>query len=255
MKIKHYLVTGDIHGYIQERVNAIDKNLYPPGETALICLGDVGFNFYLNNSDTKRKQFAQDSGYVFYCVRGNHEERPQNVPNMTEYFDMDIHNFVYMEEEFPNIKYLRDGEEYQFNGHSTLVIGGAYSIDKWVRLSGRPEDTDSWTGWFKDELLTLTEMADITKYTYGCKYDFVLTHTCPRSWEPTDLFLSCVDQSSVDKTMEYWLDVYKEYIQWEVWLFGHYHADRYVKPGVEMLYTSIVDLEEIWNYELKRKEE
>ena len=55
--------------------------------------------------------------------------------------------------------------------------------------------------------------------------------------------------------MEYWLDVFKEYIQWEVWLFGHYHADRYVKPGVEMLYTSIVDLEEIWDYELKRKEE
>ena len=174
---------------------------------------------------------------------------------MTEYFDMDIHNFVYMEEEFPNIKYLRDGEEYKFNGHSTLVIGGAYSVDKWFRLDGRPENTDSWTGWFKDELLTLTEMADITKYTYGCKYDFVLTHTCPRSWEPTDLFLRSVIQSSVDKTMEYWLDVFKEYIQWEVWLFGHYHADRYIKPGVEMLYTSIVDLEEIWDYELKRKEE
>ena len=83
----------------------------------------------------------------------------------------------------------------------------------------------------------------------------VLTHTCPKSWEPVDLFLKNVIQSSVDKSMEYWLDVFKEYIQWEVWLFGHYHADRYVKPGVEMLYTSIVDLEEIWDYELKRKEE
>ena len=168
---------------------------------------------------------------------------------------MDIHNFVYMEEEFPNIKYLRDGEEYKFNGHPTLVIGGAYSVDKWFRLDGRPENTDLWTGWFKDELLTLTEMADITKNAYGCRYDFVLTHTCPRSWEPVDLFLRNVIQSSVDKSMEYWLDVFKEYIQWEVWLFGHYHADRYVKPGVEMLYTSIVDLEEIWDYELKRKEE
>ena len=167
MEIKHWLVTGDIHGRIQERVDAIDRNLYPPNETALICLGDVGFNFYLNRSDTKRKQFAQESGYVFYCVRGNHEERPQNIPNMTEYFDMDIHNFVYMEEEFPNIKYLRDGEEYKFNGHPTLVIGGAYSVDKWFRLDGRPENTDLWTGWFKDELLTLTEMADITKNTYG----------------------------------------------------------------------------------------
>ena len=59
MEIKHWLVTGDIHGRIQERVDAIDRNLYPPNETALICLGDVGVNFYLNRSDTKRKQFAQ----------------------------------------------------------------------------------------------------------------------------------------------------------------------------------------------------
>ena len=255
MEIKHWLVTGDIHGRIQERVDAIDRNLYPPNETALICLGDVGFNFYLNRSDTKRKQFAQESGYVFYCVRGNHEERPQNIPNMTEYFDMDIHNFVYMEEEFPNIKYLRDGEEYKFNGHPTLVIGGAYSVDKWFRLDGRPENTDLWTGWFPAEQLTSEEMGQIELNINGNYYDIILTHTCPESWEPKDLFLSGLDQSSVDKSMEKWLDVIKTQIDWQVWLFGHYHADRYVKPGVEMLDTSIVDLEEIWDYELKRKEE
>ena len=111
------------------------------------------------------------------------------------------------------------------------------------------------SGWFKDELLTSEEMGQIELNINGNYYDIILTHTCPESWEPKDLFLSGLDQSSVDKSMEKWLDVIKTQIDWQVWLFGHYHADRYVKPGVEMLYTSIVDLEEIWDYELKRKEE
>ena len=252
--IKNWLITGDTHGLVNSRLKNIDSQVYIPEETVVIILGDMGLNFYLNKTDAKNKKAVNDTGFHIYAVRGNHEERPERL-NMNQLWDTYIKGGVYYEPEFPNIRYLMDGEEYEINGHPTLVIGGAYSVDKWFRLDGRPENTDSWTGWFKDELLTLTEMADITKYTYGCKYDFVLTHTCPRSWEPTDLFLRSVIQSSVDKTMEYWLDVFKEYIQWEVWLFGHYHADRYIKPGVEMLYTSIVDLEEIWDYELKRKEE
>lgn len=245
---------SDIHGRIQERVDAIDKTLYPPGETALICLGDVGFNFYLNHSDTKRKQFAQDSGYIFYCVRGNHEERPQNIPNMTEYFDMDIHNFVYMEEEFSNIKYFRDGEEYKFNGHSTLVIGGAYSVDKWYRLlrAGYTEKEalhadPKKCGWFKYEQLTIEEMRVIENKYKGNNYDFVFTHTCPLSWEPVDLFLSGIDQSKIDKSMEEWLDSFKNKINWKVWLFAHFHSNRIERPHCEMLFQYIEDLETIWN--------
>ena len=242
MEIKHWLVTGDIHGRIQERVDAIDRNLYPPNETALICLGDVGFNFYLNRSDTKRKQFAQESGYVFYCVRGNHEERPQNIPNMTEYFDMDIHNFVYMEEEFPNIKYLRDGEEYKFNGHPTLVIGGAYSVDKWFRLDGRPENTDLWTGWFKDEQLTIDEMTDIFKKYNGQLFDYVLTHTCPISWMPKDLFISNIDQNTVDNTMEIWFEQLKNSIVFDNWKFAHFHDNRRISSKVKMYFDEIEEL-------------
>ena len=33
-------------------------------------------------------------------------------------------------------------------------------------------------------------------------YDLVLSHTCPIIYEPTDLFLFVVDQSTVDKTTE-----------------------------------------------------
>ena len=77
-------------------------------------------------------------------------------------------------------------------------------------------------------------------------YDFVLTHTCPISWEPRDLFLGMIDQSTVDKSMELWMDDLKDKITWKVWLFGHYHRDRLERPRVEMFYHNMEDLDTIW---------
>ena len=33
---------------------------------------------------------------------------------------------------------------------------------------------------------------------------------------------------------------------WDVWLFGHFHADRMERPHVEQYFKAIEDLEEIW---------
>lgn len=41
---------------------------------------------------------------------------------------------VMYEEEFPNILFPVDGEIFTLNGVQCLVIGGAYSIDKFYRL-------------------------------------------------------------------------------------------------------------------------
>ena len=93
-------------------------------------------------------------------------------------------------------------------------------------------------------------MTTIEKEHFGKHYDVILTHTCPISWEPTDLFLSGLDQSSVDKTMELWLDKVKQNIDWSIWLFGHYHDDRLMRPGVEMYFNDIED----WDTVMKRWE-
>ena len=74
--IKKWLVTGDTHGATVSKLYGIDKNKYNPEETALIVLGDVGFNYYLNEKDDFGKQRVEDQGFYVYCVRGNHEARP-----------------------------------------------------------------------------------------------------------------------------------------------------------------------------------
>lgn len=251
--IKHWIVTGDTHGDMS-RFSNIDTNLYPPEETGIVILGDFGANFFLNKTDRNKKRNLMNTGFHFYAVRGNHEQRPELIPGMESVLDQDVAGEVWREPEFPNISYFKDGWEYTIGGHSALVIGGAYSVDKWYRLmrAGYTEDMDNdyiarHAGWFPGEQLTPGEMTDIMTRCEGREYDFILTHTCPLSWEPTDLFLGGIDQSQVDKSMEKWLDTVKDACSWKVWLFGHYHDDRLVRPRVEMLYHDMEDLQEIWN--------
>lgn len=254
--IKNWILTGDTHGGMAtiSRVGNINRNMTCiPEETAIIILGDAGLNFYLNNTDKKYKKLLDSQGYHIYCVRGNHEERPENLDYELSY-DPDVFGMVYDDPNFDNIKYFVDGGEYQIGGHSVFVIGGAYSVDKWYRLARAGYSRDEAEtanpkkcGWFKDECLTPKEMKVISESCAGKKFDFVLSHTCPLSWEPSDLFLEGIDQTTVDKSMEIWMDDLKNKIDWRIWLFGHYHADRIERPCVEQMYMDYEDLNAIWN--------
>jgi 3-oxoacid CoA-transferase subunit A len=256
--IKNWIVTGDTHGGMSaiSRVGNIHRNMEDcvPEYTGIIILGDAGLNFYLNGTDKKYKNTLNNMGYHIYCVRGNHEERPENIPGMVLVEDENVNNAVWMQEEFPNIRYFVDGNEYDIGGHSALVIGGAYSIDKWYRLARAgysPSEAETANpkkcGWFKDELLTEEEMKAIEAKIYGKRYEFILSHTCPMSWEPTDLFLRGIDQTQVDKSMELWMDGLLNHLDWRVWLFGHFHADRIERPCVEQMYLDYENIETIWN--------
>ena len=256
--IKNWLVTGDTHGLTLTRLSYIGPTDYKPEETALIILGDAGINFYLNKTDRNNKRNIQNSGFSVYCVSGNHEERPENLSYIERWYDENVKGYVMLEPDYPNIKYFEDGGTYEIEGKSVLVIGGAYSVDKWYRLNrvGVFDDKNPdylnprKTGWFSDEQLLNWEMTMIEKEHFGKHYDVILTHTCPESWEPRDLFLPGLDQSTVDKTMEKWFDKVKTAIDWDIWLFGHYHDDRIVRPKVEMYYKDIENwttIIERWN--------
>ena len=241
--IKHVLITGDCHGKVDTRLAQIKDTMpeYDPSETAVIILGDVGFNYYKNKKDWKLKHHAAQFGYTLYCLRGNHEDRANNTKGTKIVYDEFVHGYVFEEEEFPNIKYFADEvAEYNIMDKKILCIPGAYSVDKWYRLQ------NDWQ-WFAQEQLSEEEMKYAEKTFVGKYYDFVFSHTVPVEWEPTDLFLNCIDQSTVDKTMEVWLNKFKEMINWKVWCFGHYHADRVERPYVEQFYIEVEDLATVWS--------
>ena len=231
-----WLISGDCHRDFFRFKYLEYEN---PEEVNIIILGDAGVN-YTGKHDHEIKEFIQRLKFNFYLVRGNHEMRPQDVPGMELIFDEKVQGYVYYEPNYPHIRYFKDGGVYFINGRKTLVIGGAYSVDKEYRLA---------TGkrWFENEQLAYEERKEITKIATGQYFNLILSHTCPYRWEPNELFLSFIEQDKVDKTMEYWLDTLVDKTAYGLWMFGHYHGNMAVRPRVHMLYKDVWDLEELYN--------
>ena len=247
-----WMLTGDCHGVFTRFYN-----LPKDEEIGMIILGDAGFNFYLNKTDEqKKKEICENYPHItFYCVRGNHECQPQDLLNIEKKFDENVHGVVYHEPKYPNIRYFLDYGLYEIDGFTCYVIGGAYSVDKWYRLERAmmAEETNNpkKSGWFSNEQLSREEMDRATEQLYNFKdmgkhIDFMLTHTCPYSWEPRDMFLSMIDQSTVDNIMEKWMDMIKDDIHPYIWCFGHFHADRLERPHVEQYYHNMEEFNTIY---------
>lgn len=211
----------------------------------LILLGDAGLNFELGLVDFYIKKSLSKLPFNYICLRGNHEARVSQVMKLNPSKWKQLEKYggtVYVEKEFPNIFYLEDGPAvYEFAGYKTLSIPGAYSVDKYIRLMNK------WP-WFPDEQLSEEEIQhgrDLIEKE--CSFDLVISHTCPLSFEPRDLFLNSIDQSRVDKRMENYLGELEYGLDYKRWAWGHFHADRLYKWDGEkeklMLYNgSVVDL-------------
>ena len=230
-------VTGDIHGSV-DKLEYYCQEYNTAEDDTIIILGDTGFNYYLNKKDDILKQYVSELPCKFFCIRGNHEARPENINT----YHTEILKFgeVYMEDKYPKILFAKDGGLYNFDGNSVLCIGGAYSVDKMYRIAR------GWM-WFADEQLTEDEMKLITnnviKYTEFADIDYVLTHTCPYNTRPVHMFLPNIDQNTVDSSMEKWLQGIADAIDFKRWYFGHYHGD-WDNGKYTMLFNGIVPLGE-----------
>jgi len=218
-------ITGDIHGNVKDLLVRLEERGVPKTEDQLvILLGDVGVNYYLNDLDIPGKFALQAAGRTYLCIHGNHEARPQTIPSYQE--SVWCSGKIMKEEMFSNLLFAVDGEVYTINQHRFLVLGGAYSIDKYYRLACGFQ-------WFPDEQIAESKRERIlNKVKELQKVNIVLSHTCPAQWQPVDLFLPSIDQSKVDKSMEKWLSQVEEKLDYDAWFFGHFHADRIIHMDV-----------------------
>ena len=225
-----YFITGDKHGDFRhiERFCRTDTSK----DDVMIILGDAGINYYQNTRDRSLKQRLENLPITLFCIHGNHEIRPQNISTYHE--KLRNGGRVLVEDEYPSLLFAIDGEIYDLGGRQCIVIGGAYSVDKFYRLER------GW-GWWQDEQPSeaIKQYVEKQLADTGNKIDVVLSHTCPRRYEPTEVFLSFIDQSSVDKSTEAWLDTIEERIFYDKWCCGHYHTQKTV-DRVQFLFESII---------------
>ena len=224
-------ITGDTHGNFNRIKNFCARNNTTKNDI-LIILGDAGINYDLDGKDEYLKYQLNKLPITLFCIHGNHEERPENIPS---YIEIELFGGkVYAEAKYPNLIFAQDGQIYNINGSKCLVIGGAYSVDKYYRMA-------CGSKWFESEQIPDDKKREIENYLdqYGWNVDYVLTHTCPYNVRPTHLFLAGVDQNTVDSSMEVWLQRIADKLEFKHWYFGHFHSDSDFEK-YSMLYTDII---------------
>lgn len=223
-------IIGDTHGDF-ERVREFCYKYKTTREDILIVLGDAGINYYLDDRDYILKNSLLELPITLFCIHGNHEERPEKISTYkTKMFRGGV---VYYEEDYPNILFAKDGEIYNLDNKQTLVIGGAYSVDKEYRLLMGYK-------WYSSEQpsIEIKERVLNKIEENNNKVDIILSHTCPYKYMPYEVFLSGIDQSRVDNSTEKFLDIVETAIQYNKWYCGHYHTEKLVDK-IKFMYNSI----------------
>lgn len=210
-------ITGDTHSDF-EKIQEFCEFAQTTTDDIMIILGDAGINYYLDETDRNLKNELSRYPITFFCVHGNHEERPFEIDT---YEEIEWHGgTAYAEPFYPNLIFAKDGEIYDFDGKKAMAIGGAYSVDKWYRLRNNMR-------WFEteqpDDAIMNFAVSQLDKLNW--KIDFIFSHTAPLKFEPTDVFSPYINQDNVDKTTEIWLDKIEDRLDYEHWFLGHYHTE------------------------------
>lgn len=225
-------ITGDNHGKF-ERIEEFCKQHNTTKQDVMIILGDVGLNYYGGWRDHHRKKKVAKLPITLFCIHGNHEERPW-LASSSYVSKLWCDGQVFYEPEFPNILFPVDGAVFNFGGVHAIVIGGAYSVDKYHRLECgynwfQSEQPDDATKQYVESVLEWNDQ----------QIDVILSHTCPMNDRPVDCFLPMIDQSTVDTSTEEWLQKICDQVVYGRWYAGHYHVDR-MTPNIRLMFNDVI---------------
>ena len=211
-------ITGDTHGQF-ERIEIFCRQFQTSNDDVLIILGDAGINFSGEVYDSFKKELLESLPITIFAIHGNHEQRPYTIGSYKEM--LWCGGIVYYEEKYPSLLFAKDGEIYELGGKQTIVMGGAYSIDKAIRVAY------GW-GWWEDEQPSeeIKEYVERQLEKSNWEVDVVLSHTTPLKYEPVEVFISGVNQSMVDKSTEEWLNQIEDKLSYKKWYCGHYHTEK-----------------------------
>lgn len=127
-----------------------------------------------------------------------------------------IHNYV-------QVRFVRPKHRPYQTNNFYVVLERQYHLDKEVQLR-------MGYHWFADEQPSheIKEYVERHLDRVGWKVDVVLSHTCPRKYEPMEHFMPGIDQAKVDKSTENWLDAIEDRLDYKEWYCGHWHINKQV---------------------------
>ncbi len=223
--------TGDFHGeYCRYNyIESIDGQTLTDKDYLLVC-GDYGFLFYPVGSNEYIEQQQQlreleNLPYTTLWVDGNHENY-----DLLESYPVETWNGGKIHRIRKNIIHLMRGQVYDIDGVKLFAMGGAYSIDKYMRREGY--------SWWAQELPNDEEYKEAVRNleAVGKRVDIIATHTAPR--EIIRRMGKTPDEHDIQLTG------FLEWVMYEVdfgrWYFGHWHQDGMVTDKVRAVYYDVV---------------
>lgn len=232
---KMIYITGDTHGNQYKWVEQIES-VISPADIIIVC-GDFGVGFWNGRywSEETFYDFLSAQKYTVLFIDGNHEnfDKLYSYPIGT-WCGGRVHKIR------QNIIHLMRGEVYCIEDISIFVMGGGYSIDKYLRTEG--------VSWWPQEMPSEEEYDNALENLKNAdfKVDYIITHTAPSE---TVYYLSTLRSLGIknDVVQERQLTIFLDEIQRKVtykhWYFGHFHVDRELWRNQTALLSCVRELE------------
>lgn len=222
------ILTGDLHANATNELDYLKPEYLRSKfgdkceNTLIFVLGDGGFLWY----DDPYSHFGGElirllDSYLYrlnsklIVIPGNHENYHiiyNCLPKV--HLDESLYSGDFREIS-PYILYTERYGGYLFEDKSVLVLGGALSLDRKIRV---PNKT-----WFQAETYSIEDKNKIMTFIRDCEYDYVFAHTCP------DLVLRQIYGEDGlryrDGNSEFYSKL-MNYISPKTWYFGHLHPEK-----------------------------
>lgn len=225
-------VTGDTHGSIDSKKlwrfaefnPGLDKDDY------LIVLGDFGYIWNGSEEEKERIRALDNLPYALLFLDGNHENfdllekyEKQKWCGGTVQFISDT------------VIHLCRGQVYNIAGKRIFAMGGATSIDLYLRTAGK--------SWWPQEDMSFAEMETGLKNlaAYNNRVDYVLTHCAPTRFAQEILENALNDKHYLDANEMHLEDFRILPLSFKHWYCGHYHV-FYEAEKFSCLYNEIEEL-------------
>lgn len=216
-------ITGDTHGYYDQFMDRIAP-LHLTAEDTVIVAGDFGFIWNRQRNAEYTKRLLQED-FTIAFVDGNHEDF-----DLLETFPTEEWNGGMVHRIGANIVHLMRGQQFTIEGKTFFTMGGAYSIDKALRIEGE--------SWWRQELPSDAEYRTAIETLNRCGFrtDYVVTHTVPESV----LYRMGISPDEHDAELTGFLEwVYSE-LEFRAWFAGHFHENEVYADKVYVLHEEIV---------------
>ena len=216
-------ITGDTHGE-QNRILHIERESgIKEGDYLIVC-GDFGYVFTNNLTERHFLDDLEARPYTICFCDGNHENFPAIYEYPTETWNGGrIHRIR------KNVIHLMRGQVFEIEGKKFFTMGGAYSIDKYMRFEN--------VSWWKEELPNNSEYREAASSLKenGNAVDYIITHTAP-----TEIIRHMgYSPDAHDAELCGFLEWVMHEVKFEKWFFGHWHTEKTVLDKFRAIYFDI----------------